>query len=620
MKTLDFETEAITNRPNYPPKPVGLALADPRARYLAYGHPFDNNCGIAVAKYAYKAARMAKDKMLFHHAAFDLEVAERWYGEEIPNPDEWEDTLLLAYLYDPRAKSLSLKPMAEQHLDMPPEEQDALRKWILANVPEAKRAPTKWGAHIAKAPGKLVGQYARGDVIRTKKLYQFFIKDIKERGMYFAYQREKKLIPIKLRMEQRGVKCDLRRLGRDLDIFNSYVPHLDKRIYRRLGARAFNIDSPDQLRHALNKADVMDDWQLTPKGQLSTSMPSIKAGCNDQQLVKLLGLRSTAKTYLNTFLTDWYDRAQQGNGTIHPTFNTVRSTDEYGSKKGVGTRTGRLSSSNPNFQNIPANIEEAKNRDLLLAMAKDLRRYGLKDFVGLRDYLIPRKGYSFIRRDYAQQELRILAHYEDDALLDMYNDNPRIDIHSTLRSSINDLLGLDLPRKAVKTVVFGIIYGFGLDSLAAELGVDKQLAKQIKNALLRLLPGVAELDADLKALAKRGEPMRTWGQREYFCEEPRYIKGRRRTFEYKMLNLLIQGSAADCTKVAMINVDERFAHTNWHLLIQVHDELLAEVPTKEKRQAMRAMRVGMESVNFDLPMLTDGEWGAKSWARLTACA
>ena len=170
--TVDFETDAIESRPEYPPRPVGVSIRRRgRAKYWAWGHPIENNCTKAEARAAlidvYK-----NDRVIFHHAAFDIDVGQTHL--RLPFPREFEDTLFLTYLRDPRQKSLALKPVAEQWLDMPPDEQTELKDWILANVPGAKKAPTKWGKYIALAPGKLVGKYANGDTVRTEKLFNLF--------------------------------------------------------------------------------------------------------------------------------------------------------------------------------------------------------------------------------------------------------------------------------------------------------------------------------------------------------------------------------------------------------------------------------------------------------------
>jgi DNA polymerase I-like protein with 3'-5' exonuclease and polymerase domains len=139
-------------------------------------------------------------------------------------------------------------------------------------------------------------------------------------------------------------------------------------------------------------------------------------------------------------------------------------------------------------------------------------------------------------------------------------------------------------------------------------------ARFIKAAQRKAIPGLAELDAGIKAAARAGDPIRTWGGRLYYTEEPKMIDGRMRTFEYKLLNYLIQGSAADCTKEAVIRFDE--ARRESRFLVTVHDEINISAPAKAMKQEMQILREVMASVEFDAPMISDGKVG-KSWGTLT---
>jgi len=172
---LDFESDAIDTRPNYPPKPCGLAIKydGGAASYLAWGHPTANNC---TYDYALRTLRdilaVETDEFIFHNAPFDCSIIEENMWLIVP----WErvhDTMVLAFLTDPFGE-LSLKPLAEKLLGQPPVEQEAVREWLIGHG--VCRANDKaWGAHIAKAPGDLVGTYAIGDVDRTLGLYKHYM-------------------------------------------------------------------------------------------------------------------------------------------------------------------------------------------------------------------------------------------------------------------------------------------------------------------------------------------------------------------------------------------------------------------------------------------------------------
>lgn len=178
LVALDFESEAIDTRPNYPPTPVGLAIYLNGAKpfYLAWGHPTNNNSRYEDAKVALELLLVTDSyELVFHNAAFDCAIIEEKMGLKVP----WSrvhDTMLQAFLIDPFGQ-LSLKPLAELHLGELPTERDAVREWLVVNG--VCRANDKnWGAHICKAPGDLVGTYAIGDVRKTLDLYKKFKETI----------------------------------------------------------------------------------------------------------------------------------------------------------------------------------------------------------------------------------------------------------------------------------------------------------------------------------------------------------------------------------------------------------------------------------------------------------
>ena len=203
---LDFETEEIVNGCGHMPKPVGVAIWQPGQDpyYLAWGHPNNNNCdvekGVSVVRETF-----ATQEVVCHNVKFDLSVAQYWIG--LRHVKRIHDTQFLAYLEDPRRKSIHLKDLADADLDMPPTEQEELRDWLMANYAPARRAKKNWGKYIAKAPGDLVGKYAVGDVVRTVKLFELYYNRIKDdAGMLSSYEREIALCPTIIKLEHKGVK------------------------------------------------------------------------------------------------------------------------------------------------------------------------------------------------------------------------------------------------------------------------------------------------------------------------------------------------------------------------------------------------------------------------------
>lgn len=607
--TIDFETEGIEGRPTYPPKPVGVSILKPGAKksvYYAWGHPCENNCDFETARNALLEVWESDAPLLFHHAKFDVDVAEVHMKMPTLRWERVHDTMYLLFLVEPHAPSLSLKPSAERLLGMPPEEQDAVKDWVLANVPEAKKKPSTWGAYICRAPGKLVGTYADGDVLRTKKLFDLTYPQVEELGMLGAYDRERRLMRVLLKNEREGVRADLDAMVRDRDIFTKAIETSDIWLRKRLKTPELNVDSNEELAAALDKEGIVTEWVMTTTGKKSTAKKNMTPEMfNDQKVASVIGFRNRASTCIGTFLDNWIRMAENGGGRIYTNWNQVRQS--HGNDNS-GARTGRMSS-NPNLQNIPKGWYD---KDDGYVHPKHLK--SLPELPLMRQYILPDKGGLFLHRDYNQQELRILAHFEDGLLMQAYNDDPRLDVHTFTQNAIAEVSGIHLERRAVKILNFGMVYGMGLAKLAMGIHSTVEDAKRIKNAQGTAIPGLKALDKQIKDRGKAGMPIATWGGRLYLPEPPKKMpNGHLQTFEYKLLNYLIQGSAADCTKEAVIRFDE--VRKDSRFLVTVHDEINLSAPGKAVKQEMKILREVMQSVEFDVPMLSDGKVG-ENWGSL----
>ena len=269
LVAIDFESHGIEDRPKYPPIPVGVAICidDAPAQYLAWGHPTQNNCTESTATKILKDLLADPTKeFIFHNAPFDCAILEERLGITVP----WErvhDTMVLAFLQDPFGE-LSLKPLAAQWLQMPPDERDAVKDWLIAH---GKCRDTKgWGAYICEAPGELVGSYAIGDVVRTLGLFKLLHEYIVATGMEAAYKRELQLMPHILKMEQRGLNLDGKLLSADVDYYFSALDDLDQTICAILGTQV-DIDSGAQLADAIEAAGMSKGFATTPTGLRSTA-------------------------------------------------------------------------------------------------------------------------------------------------------------------------------------------------------------------------------------------------------------------------------------------------------------------------------------------------------------
>jgi DNA polymerase I-like protein with 3'-5' exonuclease and polymerase domains len=610
---VDFETQTIGPRPHYPPAPVGVSIERPgrAAKYWSWGHPTGNNCSKDDARRALLEVWDHPDGILCHHARFDLEVAEVHLDLPPPAWDRVHDTLLLAFLEDPYSRDLGLKPLAARHLGMPPEERDAVADWLIEHqpTPGVRITYKNFGAHISLAPASVVGPYANGDARRTSALFHHLYPRIVERGMLAAYDRERRVAPILNAMERRGVRVHLERLRVDVDIYDAAQAKLDAWLRKRIrGGTSLNLDSDAELCVALEAEDLIDValMGVTEKtGRVRMDKAALAAGVRDPALLAMLRYRTQLGTCLGTFMRPWLAGAEETGGLIYTSWNQTR-----GESNG-GARTGRLSSggktaSAGNFQNIPNEFETPKLPIRLPPLPL------------CRSYVAPHaRGEVLAGRDYQGQELRVLGHFEDGALLEAYRADPWLDVHEHARVSINRMLGRNFERKPIKNLGFAIIYSAGAPRIAEMLSISYDQAVELKRAYLKVFPGLKKLYDDTRDRAARGEPIRTWGGREYFCETPRIIDGRIRTFAHRLPNYLVQGSSADCTKAALIAFDDA-RRPEWKLLLQVHDEIVTSVPRRDLKAAHTCLRDAMAAVDFDIPMLSEGEygddWGSmKSW-------
>ena len=229
--------------------------------------------------------------------------------------------------------------------------------------------------------------------------------------------------------------------------------------------------------------------------------------------------------------------------------------------------------------------------------------------------IIVRRNGKIMVTGQSQQEPRILAHFEDGELLRQYRENPWIDYHDNAKEHLERIFNKPFQRKPVKNINLGIIYGQGVPSLAVKNHETVEATRELRDAVYSLYPGLRSMYNDMRMRAKLNQPIRTWGGRVYYCEPPKFIDGKLRTFDYKMLNTLIQGSAADCTKEAIIRY-YRVKPNGYRLLLLVHDELVTSVPKREIDRGQELLRASMESVEFDVLILSEGEWSNENWAEM----
>jgi DNA polymerase I-like protein with 3'-5' exonuclease and polymerase domains len=228
----------------------------------------------------------------------------------------------------------------------------------------------------------------------------------------------------------------------------------------------------------------------------------------------------------------------------------------------------------------------------------------------MRQFLLPEEGHVWLKRDFSSQEIRIAAHFEDGVLLEAYIGNPNLDPHEMARVMIESITGLQFARKHVKITGFQIIYGGGQRAIAGQVGCSENEAAILKQSYFQAMPGIMQLSRQVNALGRSGQHITTWGGRKYFAE----IGKDGRNFSYKLLNYLIQGSAADQTKQALIDWDSTQEGATF--LATVHDEINISAPADNWEPHMRHLREMMNYPRLDCPMESEGFYGP-NWHELT---
>lgn len=666
--SIDAETWRIEGRPAYPPRPVGWSIKWPGqpSQYYAFGHASENNCTEGEAKAELLRALNSDEFLCFHNAKFDVEVLCKWLGIPLRDPRlHWtriHDTMFLAFLCDPHAISHGLKELAAQHLNWPAEERDDVAVWcwehrlqldhtVATQYPHwrnekdtapltVKRSQKKLADGSTKAsnafnyfpwvPGALTGRYAEGDTDRTEALFKLMYEFVEANDMLKPYDRERELMPILLENEQSGIFVDLPLLEQETEYYDAAFAHVERCLRERLDAPDLNFDADQDFAHALIRSGVVgeDQFEKTPaKGQYRVGKDALKPEMfSDPAVASAIGYRNRLKTCLSMFMHPWLKQARTSGGVITTNWNQTRGGEG-------GTRTGRPSCRDHNFLNISKSFEDRPDG------------YVHPDFLGVpklplvRKYALPDPGELWLHRDFSGQELRVFADFEgacwpkedfDKSLLAQYLDNPALDPHTWVRDQLQGKVARFQPDKAweqdrldkfnshlrtqVKITNFRKIYGGGAGAVALGLGLSMPDAKQFCADHDQALPGRKLLDDWCKNKAKFGEPIRTWGGRIYFVEEPRFNEGRLQTFEYKLINYLVQGSAADITKQALIDWYNNPYRAS-RFLVTIYDEINVSSPIGIAKAQMRMLQEEMCKQRLArCPMLSDGKvgerWGA----------
>jgi DNA polymerase-1 len=431
---------------------------------------------------------------------------------------------------------------------------------------------------------KDIYEYAAEDADVTLKLKNVLEPKLKEVGAEALFWNiEMPLIPVLAQMERNGVLLNTDSLKETSKIFTERMGQYEANIYQQAGEK-FNISSPKQLGDILfDKMHIVDKPKKTKTGQYVTSEEVLLQLKGKAPIVEdILNYRGMKKL-LSTYIDALPKLINPHTGHIHTSFNQAL------------TATGRLSSSDPNLQNIPVRTEDGKE---------------------IRKCFIPEPGCLFFSADYSQIELRIMAHLsEDENMIAAFRDG--FDIHRATASKIwheNMDEVTDAQRKKAKQANFGIIYGITTYGLAQRMEIPNGEAKQLIEDYFKTFPKVQAYMEKAKEEARaKGYAETLFGRRRYL-PDINSANGTVRGFaERNAINAPIQGSEADIIKVAMINIFQRFQKENIRskMILQVHDELNFSVYPEEKEKVEKIVIEEMQNAyQLRVPLIADAGWGA----------
>ncbi len=487
----------------------------------------------------------------------------------------WSDTMLGSYLLNPARTSHGLDSLAVEFLDH-------------KMISYAEVAGTgKEQKNFAEVEVERASVYSCEDADATLLLHQLFLPRLEEAGMERLYfELEVPLLKIIAEMELAGVKLDLKLLRELSDGFGAQLAALELDIFR-LAGQEFNINSPKQMGEVLfDKMGLAVGKKTKTKSGWSTNVDELERLAVDHEIARLiLSYRSLAKLK-STYADALPKMVDASTGRVHTSYNQAV------------TNTGRLSSSEPNLQNIPVRSEEGRK---------------------IRRAFVAETGHLLLSADYSQIELRVLAHLSEDRVFcDAFARDE--DIHTRTASEVFDimpgLVSAEMRRQA-KTINFGVIYGQTPFGLARELGVSTKVAKEfIDNYFARHSGARHFLDSCMKEAAAHGYVTTLLGRR-LPIPDINSANGNIRAFaERNAVNYPIQGSAADIIKQAMLRVVARMHRegVQSRLIMQVHDELVFEVPEREKLLMERLVCTEMEqAVTLRVPLKVDLNFG-QNWS------
>ena len=552
---------------------ISLACNEGEGCYIPIKHSYDGmpkqiplnliqkTLGTAITK--------NQKKLVGQNLKFDLPMLNR-HGIKV---DEFlGDTMLMSYVLNSTGTRHGLDRLAVYYLNYEPMKYEEVAGSASKQI------------NFAQVEIPAATFYAAEDADITLRLFNHLNKMLEDQPklINLLTSIEYPMLQSLIRVETNGAKIDAQMLAKYSDELAIKIEELSKAAFKMAGEE-FNIDSPKQLVEILyNKLDL-PVLKKTPKGQPSTNEDTLQRLAEEYDLPKIIieyrGLAKLKSTYTDSLIN-----------IQHPVTKRIHTSYQQ-----AVTSTGRLSSTEPNLQNIPIKTSEGRK---------------------IREAFIAEKGNVLISADYSQIELRIMAHLSGDQnLTHAFNNN--IDVHSATASEIFNISLEEVTpehRRSAKAINFGLIYGMSAFGLTRQLGIPRHEAQAYLDTYFERYTGVRKYMDTTKELAKKNLFVETILGRKLHVAAINDSNGlRRQAAERAAINAPLQGSAADIIKKAMIDVDQWIGNNNpdIRMIMQVHDELIFEVKKGFADEALKNITSLMESsVKLDIPLIVDANTGA----------
>ena len=569
-KILSLDTETTGTEP-MDAELVGMSfsIAENEAFYVPV--PSDQDKALKIVNEFRPVFENENSLKVGQNIKYDMIVLQN-YGATVKGP--LFDTMIAHYVLQPELRH-GMDYLAEIYLH-----------YQTIHIDELIGPKGKNQKNMRDLDPKDIYRYACEDADVTLKLKNVLEKELKENDAErLFYDIEMPLVPVLVNIERNGVLLDTEALKQSSVHFTAQMQRIEQEIYE-LAGETFNIASPKQVGEVLfDKLRIIEKAKKTKTGQYVTSEEVLESLRHKHPVVEKILEHRGLKKLLGTYIDALPQLINPRTGRVHTSFNQTV------------TSTGRLSSSNPNLQNIPIRDENGKE---------------------IRKAFIPDEGCLFFSADYSQIELRIMAHLsEDKNMIDAFLSNH--DIHAATAAKIYKIdlkdVGSDMRRKA-KTANFGIIYGISVFGLAERMNVDRKEAKELIDGYFETYPGVkAYMDKRIQVAQEKGYVETIFHRKRFLPDINSRNAVVRGYAERNAINAPIQGSAADIIKVAMARIYQRFQAEGIQakMILQVHDELNFSVPVNEKERVEEIVIEEMEKAyRMHVPLKADCGWG-KNW-------